>query len=167
MRVFAGITIVSGNITGLEDADAICQTEADNNGLIGTFKAWLSDATSSPSNRFSPGAGAYKLIDGTVVANSWADLTDGLIQNGITLTAGGETHESGTLFWTGTTAQGQSGVPVTDPPTDWCQNWTSGASTHSEWKGAYGATDSTWTQAIVETCQFPARLLCFEQAPTG
>ena len=43
-----------GNIGGLTAADSICQTEADDAGLPGTYKAWLSDSTASPSSRFCP-----------------------------------------------------------------------------------------------------------------
>jgi len=43
-----------GNIGGLAAADAICQTEAEDAELPGTYKAWLSDSSSSPSTRFCP-----------------------------------------------------------------------------------------------------------------
>jgi hypothetical protein len=159
LRVFAGITIVTGNLGGLAGADNRCQTEADNAGLGGTFKAWLSDETSSPSTRFSRGDGAYRLVDGTVVANSWDDLTDGTLQHGITMTANGETPDFFAEVWTGTATDGlPSG-------SDWCQNWTSGSNVRSALKGSHGATDGRWTSASISTCQLPARLLCFEQAP--
>ena len=43
-----------GNIGGLAAADAICQTEAEEAELPGTYKAWLSDSGNSPSTRFCP-----------------------------------------------------------------------------------------------------------------
>jgi hypothetical protein len=41
---------------------------------------------SSPSVRFTRSAVPYRLIDGTLIANDWADLTDGTIAHDLDLT---------------------------------------------------------------------------------
>ena len=48
--------------------------------LPGTFLAWLSDDTGSPATRFSQDGGPYQLVDGSIVANNWSDLTTGNAQ---------------------------------------------------------------------------------------
>lgn len=69
--------------TGLEGADCLCQGLADVQGLGGTYKAWLSDSSESPSTRFAQSSCPYLLVNGDTVADDWADLTDGNIQNSI------------------------------------------------------------------------------------
>src|SRR5690242_2782849 len=75
--VFVTSTLQTGNLGGLTGADMICQARAAAGGLRGIFKAWLSDTTASPSTRFTRSKKPYVLLDGTVIANNWADLTDG------------------------------------------------------------------------------------------
>ncbi|MCB1058064.1 MAG: hypothetical protein KDD11_21405, partial [Acidobacteria bacterium] len=48
-----------GNFGGLAGADAFCQSLADAVSLGGTFKAWLSDSTTSPADRFAHRSESY------------------------------------------------------------------------------------------------------------
>ena len=64
-------TYKAGDLGGLAGADAKCQARAMAAGLTGTFRAWLSDATNSPSSRFPQDAGPYLLVNGGLVANNW------------------------------------------------------------------------------------------------
>lgn len=54
-------------------------------GLPGEYKAWLADTTaaSAPDQTFFRAPGGYRLVDGTVVADDWFDLTDGTLQHAI------------------------------------------------------------------------------------
>ena len=74
-----------GNFGGITGADTFCQGLATSAGLSGTYLAWLSDTTTSPSARFAQANVPYRLVDGTTIANDWADLVDGSIQNPINL----------------------------------------------------------------------------------
>jgi hypothetical protein len=75
----------NGNLGGLAGVDQICNILAAAEGLPGAggYLAWLSDIDESPSTRFDPSADAYRLVDGTLVANGWSDLTDGPLQHPI------------------------------------------------------------------------------------
>ena len=81
--VFVTSTTATANYNGLPQADTVCQNLATAAGLSGTFRAWLSNATDSPSTRFTQSTVPYKLVDGTQIADNWTDLTDGAIDNPI------------------------------------------------------------------------------------
>jgi hypothetical protein len=67
------------SLGGLEGADAICQDRANDAGLGGTFKAWLSTGEVSAVDRLAHSDVPYVLADGTTqVAANWADLVDGI-----------------------------------------------------------------------------------------
>nr|MBA3500495.1 hypothetical protein [Deltaproteobacteria bacterium] len=80
-RVFLTAGQFSGaQIGGLTGADAKCQAEAMAANLTGTYKAWLSDITGSPSTRFTKSTIVpYVRTDGFLLAQSFDDLTDGTI----------------------------------------------------------------------------------------
>jgi hypothetical protein len=61
----------------LLDADTICQRHAAAAGLPGTYQAWMSTASASPSTRFITQSDTpYVLVDGfTVIANDFVGLT--------------------------------------------------------------------------------------------
>ena len=155
--VFVTSGDVGGNLGGLDGADAICQFLADANGVPGTFRAWLSDATGSPSTRFVQSPGPYVLLDGTVIAASWADLTDGAILAPIQVDESGNSSADPEA-WTNTQADG-----TVDAPGRHCQNWTDG----NQSIGAVGvtpATDAAWTESgRVAACFAGAKLYCFQQ----
>ena len=88
--VFVTSDTYDGDLGGLVGADAKCQALADAAGLDGTFRAWLSDDAESPSTRFTQSTDPYWLVDGTVVADSWADLIHGSIAHAIDLDEAGE-----------------------------------------------------------------------------
>jgi len=49
--------------------------------LPGTYKAWVStnQANGTPATRFTQSATPYVLVNGTKIANNWADLIDGTL----------------------------------------------------------------------------------------
>ncbi len=149
----------NGNIGGILGADAFCQARADAAGLRGTYKAWLSDSSGSPSTRFTQSTVPWVLPIGTtsavVLADDWADLTDGTIDALFVRTEFGVDVPHNIPF-TNTKGDG----------THWngndCSDWTSTAGT-----GAYGNTgglDVGWTQSGTGgPCTVVHRIYCFEQ----
>lgn len=164
---FVTSTTYTGNLappipgkTGLDLADAHCQARADSAGLPGSYRAWLSTAANGPAGRFAlnPFPGQFKLTTGAVIAESWADLTDGSLLVAL------DRDESGkqvpiSLVWSNTQSNGN---PV---GTDHCTNWSSGSSSP---KGRVGATEfanGSWTNIDISSCASPARLYCFQVTP--
>jgi hypothetical protein len=148
-RVFLADT-TTGNIGGIAGADASCAARAAQLGLTGTFRAWISDATTSPSTRFLQDQVAYARLDGTRIADNWADLTDGTLDAPIVPVVT-------TSVWTGTEFDGE-GVSGT------CNNWTSNNGSVVGRRGVASQTNSQWSATATDLpCSFAHALYCFEQ----
>lgn len=154
-RVFVTSTTYNGNLGGLTGADSKCQARANAANLGGSWKAWLADAANSPQTTFNKFNGPYKRIDGVIVANSWKDLTDGSLQNGINITEIGRTSYNNTL-WANTSYYGGPGGPN-------CKSWRSALSTDSGTGATAGVTTSDWAGYGVKQCTSNMPLYCFEQ----
>jgi hypothetical protein len=158
--VFVTSTEQSGNLGGLNGADAICQSLAGANSLPGTYRAWLSDETGSPSTRFVQSTGPYTLRNGTIVANNWADLTDGPLLAPIEIT---EEHSAvvGGRTWTNTEADG---APLLSNMKH-CNNWTAAADPFIGHFGRAFASNRDWTDSRnFLPCAQTAHLYCFQQS---
>jgi hypothetical protein len=155
--------------TGLAQADTLCQNAATAASLPGTYLAWLSTAASSPSSRFTQGAGPYMLVDGTYIADSWADLTDGSLDNPIGLDedgnpAGGGTSACTTVLgesavWSNTAVDGTSlGLAGS------CGAWSSNSGVASSEFGNGADTNNGWTNSCNgASCAAAENLYCFQQ----
>ncbi len=153
--VFISATLYMGDLGGLAGADSECQSAAESIGLQGTYRAWLSDSTGSPSTRFAQADVPYVLLDGSVVADDWSDLTDGTLNVAINLNEllGAS---SGNVF-TNTTPSGT----VWDE-TD-CTDWTDSAGSIPG-NGFPPNADATWTQGGKgSNCFDTLHIYCFEQ----
>jgi hypothetical protein len=156
-RVFVRGTPVLANFGSAAGADMLCQTAANARSLGGTWRAWVADATSTPAMRFTRSLHGYVLLDGTKVADDWADLTDGTLDAPITVT---ETGASAPVYeaWTGTNTSGTATTTA-------CGGWTmatSGARPFAAVGGAY--TDPRWVDQFLQYCdRTNVTLLCFEQ----
>ena len=108
--VFVTTATFDGNLGGLAGADEKCQAAADASSIVpsGTYRAWLSDSTGSPSTRFQRSTGPYVLPDGTIIAaHGYADLTNGTLNAPIDQTeTGGPTSPPGTTVWSNTASAG-------------------------------------------------------------
>jgi hypothetical protein len=180
-RIFVTEDVYKANLGGLTGADAKCQSAASGR-IVGTFKAWLSDSTGSPSTRMTHG-GPYQRAGPSVfvVANNWAELTSGTLQRAIQWGPTGGTppaavnactSATGTtsLFWSNTTNQGTLLTPSTS-----CSNWTSESMTSVAWGDYTRAVPSSaggpsWTQfctasgaQAANTCGSSAPLVCVQQ----
>lgn len=115
--------VLGGGPGGMQGADDACQILADQGGLPGRYKAWLSTELSSPARRFvrAPGQSYILLEQQEIVAVSWADLVAGTGAYGIDEDAVGNIYESAFLrVWTATGPDGRR-APVGGT----CDNWSS------------------------------------------
>jgi hypothetical protein len=159
VQVFVTFDSYDGNFPGLAGADAACTNAATGAGLTGTWTAWLSDGVNDTDTdaRDRILNGEYQLLDGTVVATSLADLTDGTLNTPINM------DETGTVIlgtavqtWTGTSSDG------THQGAGLCTGWTSNDSGLVGGIGDLSAADSTWTDVGGgNACDVFNRLYCF------
>lgn len=164
-RVFITSTTYNGNLGGLTGADAKCGERADAASLGGTWKAWVSDSTGSPSTRFSKVTVSYMLVDGnTVIANNWNDLITNkggnYLRSMINKTEL-NTTVSDQNVWTHTTSAGTE-----DNANRHCNNWSTTTGQGSSRYGHFGNNskqDSGWTEVGDVECNSNMRLYCFEQ----
>src|SRR5262249_20523455 len=147
--VFTTSTKTNGNLGGLTGGDAFCQARAQAAGLAGTYMAWLSDSTGSPSTRFTRATVPYLRLDGGKIADSWA----GLVANQSVLVSMNKTELNTTVSsapiacnlpasWTSTRPDGTLFIA-----TQTCSDWGSGSQNAV---GSFGETDATngfWTTA--------------------
>lgn len=148
---------------GVTAADALCQSEAEQSDLSGTYLAWIadSDPASAPATRFSSDirGGAFSIIkpDGTLIANDWADLTDGTLQSNIdVIPYGTELTSSVNVTTSNVTA---SGTQLS--ATNTCSDYT--ANTGNIDKGDRRQVNSNWSSGITQSCGAGGFLYCFEQ----
>ncbi len=158
--VFVTSVSFKGNLGGLAGADDKCQAQADGPASIvpsGTYLAWLSDGTDSPSTRFTKSTHPYMLPDGTKIAEDFADLTDGSILHTINI---GPTGKPLGLqkIWTGTNADGTTAQSFMT-----CNGWMD---PYVNAKGIVGSTVQTgtlWSSYQHDRCKRSHKLACFQQ----
>jgi hypothetical protein len=160
----------TGDLGGLAGADAICQNLAEAAGLPGIYRAWLSDDTAWPANRFSntKSTGPYVLVNGTLIATDWADLTDGTIAAPIDVTERRTrlgTRVPRSSVWTNTSRDGTVGGFFDIAH---CLRWTHDTAEDFGNTGRNDRTDAGWTAFSFSACDgaptdLPHRLYCFEQ----
>jgi hypothetical protein len=162
--IFVSSRIYNGNLGGLAGADATCQTLASAASLLGTYKAWLGDQTTSAASRLTHATGPYVLVNGTLVASNWAGLTSGTLVHPIDLT-----EEAGppnnTWVWTDTDTSGQSIQSTKDLA---CNDWTSSTRAIGDgsvygWSGDNTDTNNLWTGIAYSTCDTLQALYCVQQ----
>jgi hypothetical protein len=158
--VFVTSSTYSGNLGGLQGADAQCQYLANAAGHEGVFKAWLSSSTASPATRFTqPNSFTpYTLVDGTVIAYGWLGITSGTLLSPINKDEKGATRYY--QIFTDSTVEG--GEEYSDLS---CADWTTGQSGANAIAGAAGEYRSGWTVYGVFPCDgsVPTGLYCFQQ----
>lgn len=147
---------------GLVGVDQRCRSLAAQAGLPNSpsFKAWISDSTTSPDQRLFRGRGRYELVNGLLVADDWDDLLTNGPENPIVVDQNSQTHETG--VWTGSNPDGTAAEG-----SDHCADWTSQDFGHTGFWGASTETTADWTLADVpwnpNDCGAPRALYCFEQ----
>ncbi len=165
-KVFVSSSAYNGNLGGLTGADAKCNTLAAAAGLSGSFKAWLSDNTGSPSTRFTQSTYPYVLVDGTVIANDWEDLVDGVEYNRISLHEDNTAVSVSVRVWTHTEEDGSTFEYVPnyyDDCGDWRSNSESDEGTRGNPNRSTANNSGEWTFYGWATCNNFEHILCFEQ----
>ncbi len=171
--VFLTSTQHTGDLGGVTGADGICQDAASLAGHPGTFKAWLSGgaSSSSPSVRFTQSTEPYVRVDGAVVADDWADLTDGTLHNPINVDEYGAAAVT-SFAYTYVTTSGGPGLNVSSDCYGGdchCNDWTNangqGSPTPGSAVGRVSFTTSQWTDYSFGNFCGPTgySLYCFEQ----
>jgi hypothetical protein len=144
---------------GLAAADALCQKEATDNAVTGTFKAALPTAGASAASRFRMSDGPWKRKDGVLFMNA-ADLFDDTKE----LAAPLNVDLLGTYYgpdqlWAGA-APGWTVVPPNTTST--CTDWTSSdPALISTARRAAIARKATFNAR----CKDARQLMCLETAP--
>jgi cysteine-rich repeat protein len=165
---FVSSKVYNGNLGGLAGADAKCQALAQAVGLPGTYMAWLSSSTASPSTRFNHFGGSYVTVTGMEVAGSWTQLTGGYPLEAINVTElGGSAPTSANnqcgskAVWSNTNSNGTPLFPFAQ--TSACGDWTNTTGSGAYWLlgPAYGWYQ--WCGFGSGGCAWTAALYCFQQ----
>jgi hypothetical protein len=157
--IFIGGGFSAGDLGGLEGADALCNELSDETLLIsGTYKAWLSSNTVDARDRLTHNPGPYKLPNGIVVAESWADLVDGTLHHAINVNQHGGSTVWGNTVWTATSSSGQLTSAAGT-----CSDWTDNAGPGGANMGLFYFSDSNWTQASGAICSAVKPIYCIQQ----
>ncbi len=158
LLVFVTAELWDGNLGGVSGADDKCQQQADDAGLSGTYMAWLSTDNNGPSTRFITKGGnvAYTLVDGTIVADTWADLVDGTVDNPINIDPFGNSGADSKEVWTNTAVDG---TPVGNVN---CMGWTKSGGQDGP-VGERDQSNDKWTNAAIKGCGGVKHLYCFQQ----
>ena len=149
LRAFVSSTTYKGGLGGLAGADMKCQTLADAAKLGGTWMAWLSDDTIGPADRFTTKGGnsPYVLVDGTKIADDWADLVDGTLDAQLNRTQSNVTPAAPNNVWTNTDINGK---PSSTDRT--CNKWTDqGGGVDGDF-GERNQSDGRWTKKGAAAC---------------
>jgi len=173
-HVFVSSALYTADLGGAAGADKKCQALAKAAGLGGAFRAWIGDATGSPSTRFERSPHPYVLVDGSVIASDWAALTTDLpLHHAINLTETGHTPPSGPIAcagnpgraWSNANADGTPSNP-SGPCADWSSSIDSIPQGLNHFMGTVGTTDGHWAASCTSwgpACGWQFPIYCFEQ----
>jgi hypothetical protein len=177
---FVTSTLYTGNLGGVAGADQKCNDRAKAGSQPGTYKAWISDDTQSPSTRFSLQGGPIRTVDGNDLAKNWADLLANGISRYFNLTElGGRPAQAtpapgsttigcadgtdASLVWSDTNNKGVRAAADRN-----CSNWT--AVKYSKLNVGRWSDKDYWssyctenTDKIDNSCEMKASLYCFQQ----
>jgi len=171
-RVFVSSSQHTGNLGGVFGANTICQNLADNAGLQGTFRAWLSTGGSisrySPDRFFIKHSLPYVNMQGQTLAENWDDLTDGSIENPVRYTETGASAGTQTAtmqrVWTYTQVDGTSKILGPNALNfSSCSGWIDNRAVGTGHHGNFRTSNSVWTNGSTVTCNNFSRLYCVEQ----
>ena len=154
-RVFVSSISYTANLGGLAGADAKCQSLADAAVLGGTWRAWLSDSTSSAATRIAWSNVSYRRIDRVPVAANDTAFRSITHVNPINLDEYGSPLPN-LEVWTGS---GGSGVG-----SGGCADWTSTSNGGTfPAVGLSSRTDAGWSDIYLQFCDRMANLYCIEE----
>ena len=157
--VFVSSATFTGAIGGVPAADQACSDLAAAAGLIGTYRAWLSDdAARSPRVTFTQSDAPLVMTSGVRVADHWVDLTDGTINHPIVIDERGNQPDTVPVVWTGTDPSGERAASGAT-----CLGWADASDGVMGQVGVFDAIGIGWSASPPTTCDQPGRLYCFQQ----
>lgn len=157
--VFVSSEVYQGfALGGLFGADQKCRSLAAKAGLVGfeTFRAWLSNAGESVSDRLFHSPGRYKLVNGVILAKDWSALTSGALDNPIDVDEYSQTQDL--PVWTGTLANGQPALG-----SGFCGDWSDNEGLKFGGVGLNSSTTSMWSFYEEAECGAEIPIYCVEQ----
>ena len=130
----------AGELQSLKLADTLCGNLADDQGFADALKyrAWLSDSMTDARDRFTKGRGRLIMVNGLVLADSWAGLLAGELQHPFEVTEMSETYHGG--VWTGTQPDG-----TVVPDAENCDDWSTDSFQKFAYYGYSDLMTSEWT----------------------
>ena len=153
-RVFVTSTSYSGAIGSVSVADAQCHASAEAAGISGTFKAWISDASTNAYDRTGE-VGPWYNTAGDVVFYDKSGLRGP--PSASILDEHGSLGSTGNGPWTGSNEDGVS------TGSD-CEGWTNAGGDVTATLGSSLSLDRSWgggSQSVA--CNAKAPILCFQQ----
>jgi len=169
----------AGGRTGLLAGDAICNHLAQNAGLSGEYRAWLSDEQNDAYCRVAGGSGkkgsntcnpnpeetkAYINLGGKAIAESLDLLVEkGQMFHAIEFNEMGQDRTNGNLYaWTGTNAKGKFISEYGN-----CEGWISNDVGLEGGYGSRSVVSGGWTDTFKVSCggSSSAGLYCFQVSP--
>jgi hypothetical protein len=160
-RVFVTNEATSSDMGGPTGGDAFCTVLAEEAGLGGSWVAYLSGGGGDAITRIPDGP--YVRLDGALIAEDKADLTDGSIASPINIDQLGGT--SSVWVCTGSSESGTATGPATASGGN-CEGWTRGCGVcdGDHWYvevGRSAYTNDDWSTAGWNFCG-SCYLYCFE-----
>ncbi len=145
----ANIAFVTGgstgpNLGGLAGADNLCAAHAQQAGLQGTYRAWLSTSAVTAISRLGTARGWIR-VDGKPFADTAANIAAGRLFHPLRITENG--NESFNPVMTGTNANGT--YDTTDGS---CADWTSSTTGQTAGAGKSTSTTRYWTKGNTIGC---------------
>ncbi len=175
-RVFLSSYRVSGDLgnytsddrnnhSNADGVNARCRDLASRRNLGGEWRAWIRSDGMEISDRMTHSNYRYELLDHTVIANNWDDLTDGTLLHMINMDETGTTvlSDEFTDVWTGGSVGTMSNQCTADNILFGSSWWSHGESDEVGGAGWFDNTSSDWTTNNSQTCEKEARFYCFEQ----
>ena len=148
----AFVSVASWTPSGLAAADALCQAEADDAGLPGSYLAYLTTSTASADARFSVAGLPWRRVTGvrlTQTADELVGAAPAMFWDSFIASHADGTHTS-TRAWTGTTTEN-------------CADWTTASAAVVGYIGAtHSARRGRLRQAPVP-CDGLRPLLCLQE----
>ncbi len=157
---------IPADIGGAAAADSLCAQQARAAMLPGVYSAWLSDASSSPYQRFSKSTVPYVLADGTMLADDWDALTREGPAAVIDVNAKGQkvAAEDGAIVWTGTGVDGRA--DDYNGASNFCSGWSRNVLEDSTLVGylTRRTKSSDWSRVVpTVSCTGAGFLYCVQQ----
>jgi hypothetical protein len=171
-KVFVSSKKFTGDMDGLTGADQKCQQMAQDAGLTGIYKAWLSDSSVAAPDRMTHNSLPYVRTDGQVLANDWNSLVASgqyLMQSNIICdeykncsafeTHNGTNNCAGYNIWVGPTTY----LMYTSDDMKSCDNWTSSQLKDMSNSGSNFIDIISTFRYCIQSCSTSLRIYCFQQ----